>query len=453
MLTAFRRRIKKHPYSFMHKIPPANIKFYQYTPASPQAEAFHASKKHIKALFGGDRSGKTGTCAYDQLSRFRTHYSKLFWAAALTEEKLAAIWEWHKIILHPSEYEVTRWRQSNEIPETLYHRKTRSKMVYKTWASGHGSFSAESVFDIHLDEDGQRVTKSAENIWSDCISRVRDQNGFIELSATPILGKNWMWRRVVKGPPELIDFWHVSFEDNRFMTEQQKREQRLLLNEDELSRRYYGQFAILSGACFKEFRSDIHNLEEDPVISATWRRIRVIDFGYNHPFYCGWYALDDDGVLWQYDEYTRNGTLIKDHARAIYEHDMEQQTYLTDIRDNRFLEVSIADHDAQQRAELENPDLGEMVIYTIPAIKEVDSGIQKVNRWMKIDENGQTRVKISPRCPVAQSQCETYHYKEILDGRDVREVPVKEQDEAADTIRYAIEYFDRGEPDREIEGA
>jgi len=456
MLTGFRQAIKKNPYHYADDLPPGAITLYQYTPASRQAEAFHASQKHIKVLFGGDRSGKTGTVAFEMISLLRENEEKLLWSAALTEEKLAAIWEWHKTILHPSEYIVTKWRVSNEIPEIVYHTQTGSKMVYKTWKAGHGSFSAESVFAIHLDEDGQRVTSQAEAIWSDCLSRILDCQGFLFLSATPILGKNWMFRRVVEGPRSLIDFWHVSLEDNRMIPDERKENQLLLLNADEIDRRYYGKFAILSGACFKEFRPEISALTEVPVIQAHWRKIRVIDFGYNHPFYCGWYALDDDGVLWQYAEYQQAETLLADHARHIYRVTNEQQYDFGGIRENPRshvpIEASIADHDSQDRAELENGELGEMAIYTIPAIKNVDSGIQAVNRWLKPDIRGKSRFYISPLCPIAQRQFESYHFKPVKDGMDVKEVVVKIDDESCDTGRYAVEYFDQGEPDYTIKG-
>lgn len=455
MLNTFRRSIKKHPYHYAQRLPPGAVTLYEYQPASRQAEAFHASQKHIKVLFGGDRSAKTGTAAFEQLSLMRTHYNKLFWCAALTQDKLAAIWEWHKTILHPSEYVVTKWRVTNEIPEIMYHPVTGSKMVYKTWAAGHGSFSAESVFSIHLDEDGQRVTHQAETIWSDCLSRILDCHGYLFLTATPILGKNWMYRRVVEGPQELIDYWHVSLEDNRFIDEGRKADQLLLLNADELDRRFYGRFAILSGACFKEFQPDVSNLTEEPAIDPGWRKIRVIDFGYNHPFYCGWYALTDDGELIQYDEYQQAETLLADHAEEIYQRTHAHQFTFSNIqerpRSHSPLETTVADHDPQDRAELENGALGDRAIYTIPAIKEVDSGIQKVNRWFKLDARGQSRIYISPRCPIAQRQCESYHYKEVKEGQDVKEVVVKIDDEAPDCLRYAVEYFDQGSPDYTVQ--
>ena len=109
------------------------------------------------------------------------------------------------------------------------------------------------------------------------------------------------------------------------------------------------------------------------------------------------------------------------------------------------IEANIADHDKQDRAEIEKPSLGAAAIYTIPAVKDVDLGIQAVNRFLKVDERGKSRIYISPRCPVAQSESESYHYKQVKEGNEIKEVVDKINDEAPDCLRYGVMYFDEGE--------
>lgn len=413
-----------------------------YEPASWQAEEFHASDKHIKALFGGDRAAKTGTVSAELIKLQRQFPGELFWVAGLTQDKLYAIWQWHKKLLAPEEISSIRWRVRNEIPE-FYRTNLDCKVEFKTWNSGAGSFSADSVKAIQLDEDGQRTTTQAEQIYNDCLSRILDNNGYILLGATPVLGKNWMYRRIRKGDPNDIASWLVSLQDNKFIDQESKDRAKGRLTEDELDRRFYGMFTTLSGACFKEFNADIHNLKEEPYIGADWRRIRVIDFGYEHPFYCGWYA-EHDGVVIQYDEHHQNHTLLEEHANIIYDKTLWNKTNYLKGDEYRPIEATLADHDAQERAELSNSKLGNKAIYTTPAQKDVKRGIQIVNRYLKIDQNRKSTFYISPRCPVAQSQFETYHYKIVREGLEEKEVPVKIDDEAPDCGRYALVHFDMG---------
>jgi len=441
--------------------PPSQLIYPPYEPASWQAEAFHKSTKHIKALFGGDRSGKTGTVSFEMFSLMRRFPGCLFWFAALTEDKLTAIWEWHKLLFAPGEIKKIEWRKSNRIPLVVsLHDGT--VMEYKTWRSGSGSFSANSVKAIHLDEDGQRITAEAEGIFNDCLSRILDNDGYVFVSATPILGKNWMYKRLYMRnkdnredhtPDPDIECWNVSLLDNKFISDSAKAKQKGRMTKDEIDRRFYGMFTTLSGACFKEFNASVHNLTEEPFISASWRRIRVIDFGYNHPFYCLWMAQDDDGVLWLYDEHHQNETLLAEHARIIYDKTKgHESTLLQDMPKFLTIEATIADHDSQDRAELESGGLGDMAIFTIPAIKSatgtgnkgVDLSIQAVNRHLKLDARHKARLYVSPRCPIAQSQLETYHYKQVRDGSEVKEAVNKIDDEAPDCTRYGVMYFEQG---------
>ena len=121
------------------------------------------------------------------------------------------------------------------------------------------------------------------------------------------------------------------------------------------------------GAVYTEFDEDIHCI--DPFeIPENWKKIRAIDFGYTNPFVCLWGALDSDGRLYIYREWYKASERTTEHARIIRELSGSEK-YL----------VTVADHDAADRAELESGG-----IRTTAAVKEVISGIQAVkNRLVK----------------------------------------------------------------------
>lgn len=69
----------------------------------------------------------------------------------------------------------------------------------------------------------------------------------------------------------------------------------------------YGSFDVYEGQFFEEFsdkpehyldRQFTHVIEPFEVPDG-WQIFRSFDWGYNHPFSCGWYAMDYDGVIYR----------------------------------------------------------------------------------------------------------------------------------------------------------
>lgn len=69
----------------------------------------------------------------------------------------------------------------------------------------------------------------------------------------------------------------------------------------------YGDWNIFDGQYFEEFKDDPeHYLDrqwthviEPFEIPDSWTIYRGFDWGYNHPFSCGWWAIDPDGVMYR----------------------------------------------------------------------------------------------------------------------------------------------------------
>lgn len=67
-----------------------------------------------------------------------------------------------------------------------------------------------------------------------------------------------------------------------------------------------GDWAVAEGAFFEEFRDDPDHYEDRQwthviapfEIPSHWKIYRSFDFGYHRPFACQWYAVDNDGVVY-----------------------------------------------------------------------------------------------------------------------------------------------------------
>lgn len=330
-----------------------------------------------------------------------------------------------------------------------------SRLIYKTYKSGPAAFDAEEVMSIHMDEDPCRVTPAGEKIYNDCCSRILTCGGKLWITATPILGKNWMYQRIFlynrknredgTADPD-IQRWTVSLDDNRTISNDKKIKQLGRMAADEKNRRYYGAFDTLTGAVCKEWREDLsvpspHNklgMTEFPLIPASWRRIEAIDLGYED-YFCDLFVAMHDGAMWFYDEYYQNQTLMKDHAAEILRRRADM-SYFSDHIENAGLENCVCDHARQERADLEY-----FGVWTEPADKGADSialSIQILNRKMMPRADGRPSVFCSPRVAHLIEQFGSIVYREVRPGADQKEqIAPGQEDHAFDPARYAGMYF------------
>lgn len=175
------------------------------------------------------------------------------------------------------------------------------------------------------------------------------------------------------------------------------------------------------GAVYSEFDEDIHVVEVFP-IPPEWRRLRAIDFGYTNPFVCLWGALDPDGRLYVYREHYKAATRTGEHAKEILRLS-ESERYF----------ISVADHDAADRAELESCG-----IRTEAAKKEVLSGIQAVKKRLATQGDGKPRLLFFKNARNLLSEIYDYRWEARREGANAREEPVKLDDHAMDALRYMV---------------
>lgn len=200
-----------------------------------------------------------------------------------------------------------------------------------------------------------------------------------------------------------------------------------------------GRWVQAEGTVYDEFDDQIHVI--DPFeIPRSWRRIRVVDFGYANPFVCQWWAMDDDDRMYLYREIYMSQCIVEDHARQI-----------TALSAGEAIEATIADHDAEDRA-----TLARYGVSTIAAIKDVSPGIQAVQRRLRKAHKDKPRLFIMRGATVEEDtrladlkkptstleEFPAYIWAQSQDGRPVKEVPVKVDDHGMDAMRYGVMYID-----------
>ncbi|MBQ7401014.1 MAG: phage terminase large subunit [Lentisphaeria bacterium] len=187
-----------------------------------------------------------------------------------------------------------------------------------------------------------------------------------------------------------------------------------------------------AGAVYQEFSEEKHVVAPFP-IPDDWRRLRAIDFGYTNPFVCLWGAVDPDGRLYIYREWYKNATRTAEHARMIRELSGTERYVIT-----------VADHDAAERAELES--LGNR---TTAAEKNVISGIQRVKCRLAQAGDGRPRLYFFDNLKNILS--EMYDYRWAPEGSsNAKEEPLKLNDHAMDALRYMIAALDGKQAQKQL---
>jgi len=211
-----------------------------------------------------------------------------------------------------------------------------------------------------------------------------------------------------------------------------------------------GQWVQAEGVVYEEYDPALH-LIEPREIPKSWRRIRVIDFGFTNPLVCQWWAIDNDGRMYRYREIYRTKRLVEDHAVDILR-----------LSEGETIETTICDHDAEDRATLERRG-----IPTVPAIKAVSTGIQDVQARLRKAGDGKPRLfllrgalvetdpslKQSGKPTCTEEEFPTYIWPEGKDGRPLKEQPIKENDHGMDALRYAVESEDGIPPEKPFQVA
>lgn len=196
---------------------------------------------------------------------------------------------------------------------------------------------------IFIDEATQ-FSERAFNFLGGCLRGVNDFPKRMYLTCNPGgVGHNWVKRLFIDRDyhtypddperdehPEDYNFIFATVEDNSHLLASSPAYLRNLANmPEDLRRAYrYGDWSVLGGNYFREFRRERHCMSpfRPP---AHWERYRSFDYGLDM-FACFWWAVDEDGRCWCVREFEKKGLIVQEAAAAILEHTLpDEQIALT----------------------------------------------------------------------------------------------------------------------------
>jgi hypothetical protein len=237
-----------------------------------------------------------------------------------------------------------------------------------------------------------------------------------------------------------------------------------------------GKWSRFEGLIYDCYEPDVSIIDRPAAWAAwggfpppDWPRYRAIDFGYQHPFVCQWWAEDrSEDTFYRYREIYHTRRLVSAHREQILQLEADERAVIEaaakrlrdvgeevpNVEDTLYFDLTFTDHDAEDRATLEETG----VIVTQAANKAVSLGLQRVYELLQpYQRDGEEvwrshiyliRGALVERDPSREAQSLTtcteeelmrYRYQKArvgVSGEGEREEPYKRDDDGCDAMRY-----------------
>ena len=298
------------------------------------------------------------------------------------------------------------------------------------------SIGQDGAIDIAWMEEANKFTEAD---YQEVFARLRGTAApwrQLILSTNPDSSYHWIYKRLISGN-EATTFYSGA-KDNPYNSPE------YLATLDKLTgvlrdRLRDGKWVQAEGVIYDAYSEAIHLIDRFD-IPKDWERSRSIDFGFENPFICQWWAKDGDGRLYLYREIYYTHRIVADHAQQILQLSKDER-----------ITYSVADHEAEEREVLNREG-----IYTEKAQKTVADGIQAVMRrfplagdrkarifFLKdslVEEDPGLRARNQPMSTTEEMTL--YSWARHKDGEVVKDAPQKAFDHGMDAMRYQVMHLE-----------
>ena len=274
-----------------------------YYPHDKQ-KAFHAADKPIKLFFAGNRVGKTEACAVEAVRvLLGTHKliprgSVWSFCPSFDEQKDTTQQKVFKY-LPPKEIKEIIWLRKGIAREIILNNG--EKITFKSYEQGREKAQGAGKRLIWFDEEPPK------DIYEECF--VRQEAGkslYIILSMTPVKGMTWIYDTLYTNTQNTDQFIvEAGWNDNPYLTEDQKEQMRRGLSKEALEVREKGKFMRRVGLVATWFDRNIHvrDIKELP----DGDDYMGLDFGFSNPSCALWIRVDRENNWWVYDGFYKTG--------------------------------------------------------------------------------------------------------------------------------------------------
>lgn len=380
-----------------------------------QTQVFDDDHRY-KVINCGRRAGKSTLTAIKAIEfASKTPNSHIWYVSPTYKQSKAIMWEMI------NEYLPKGLLQKSNETELKFVLKNGSQILLK------GAENPDSLRGVRIDlcifdevafidrwEQAWKVVRpTLADTKAPCwfISTPNGFNHFKELSE--MTGEDWV-------------YYHFTSYDNPFIPVEEIEAAKLESDEDSFAQEWLGEFRKMSGLIYKNFSRDTH-MVDIPDFDYNYTFTRALDFGFAHKTALIYFAINSTGnAIYAYDGIYQVGLTEKDIAEIVRVKDA-----------GKVITNPVADSAQPMSIEA----LAREGINFSPVEKGKDSvknGIVKVSELLKIrNDTGKPTLMFNKNLNWIADEFEKYRWVEnkSADGA-IKEVPLKRDDDAMDTIRY-----------------
>jgi phage terminase large subunit-like protein len=280
----------------------------KYSDAHQKQREFFASRKIIRALFWGNRVGKTEAGAQEVA---RASLGEHLWIEPGEMWIFSPSFDEQK---KTTQKKLLRYLPAGRIVDTIWLRKgiikelvidagggRRSHITFKSYEQGREKAQGAGLSLIWFDEE------PPFDIWEECF--VRQEAGitlYIILTMTAVKGMTWVYDDIylnTQNPDIFVS--EAGWDDNPWLTEDQKGVMGRGLTPQALQVRKLGKFVKQVGLVAPWFQRSVHvvDIKELPFGDTFF----ALDFGFSAPAAGLWVRIDREFNWWVFDGFYRRG--------------------------------------------------------------------------------------------------------------------------------------------------
>jgi hypothetical protein len=419
-----------------------------YVPNSPVFKKFHNSKAKIRAIFAGNRSGKTVAGLVDMI-----------WIA------LGIHPVWSEMYPPPVRLRIVTTDFDNGVRKIIvpYLREwTPRERIKIHYTDRNRQITFDNGSFIELMSNDQDVIKFGgtsrhgilfdeppkKEIWNENQMRLVDTDGFTVLVMTPpIAGEGsgdeyWANEDIYEMDGQNgIECFNECTYNNPHLSRDIIDRIADGLSEEEKEVRLYGKFISMSGLIYKEFNQAIHVVDDfdihDYEKEKNWTRYTGVDPHPNAPFSALYLSASPNDNLYVYDEIYETPQAIPIMAKVIKKHEGTDKINLR-LADKRagnteykiFNEKSIIDQLADHGLAYQNAN---------DSFSDSFFSVKEGLRLHKChDGKERPRLHIMRKCKNLIYQLAHYHFESSKALNEKKQVPKQKDDHLVNCLQFIM---------------
>jgi PBSX family phage terminase large subunit len=421
----------------------------KYVPLERQA-AFHASPAKYRGYVGGFGSGKTIAGCVEALIQSLEHPGNRGLIGRKSYKELKATTQSEFLRILPKEM-IADWNKSDGILKL----KNGSEILF--WnLENPDTFKSLNLGWFYLDE-ATEIDEEVFNILRGRIRLKRDSNGKQIrrcgwLTTNPN-GHDWVWKFFESLQSKI--YYQLNYHliksptrDNKYLPEDYIQDLIETYPPEWLARFMDGSFDAFEGQIYPALSESFHLIPTSryPDLLEYIKplaKFRVMDYGFSNPTVVLWYAIDEFGNLFFYNEYRRRLKTIAEHAPEIksMSEGEEYISFLCDPsmrrRDGSHSKLSLIDEYAEHD------------LFLSPGNNDIRAGIARVSEYLRTSSdhvNPITNMRPAPKiffshkCAATFEEMRGMQWKKIKPGQTgtQAEEPIDKDDHGPDCVRYAV---------------